>query len=305
MTPITIKSSDVSVKVLPDIGGRIDQIWYMANGLSTAMLIDRDSRRLGRIDPPDSAEPAAPDGTDLLRWGCYPMAPWPGRVSQGTFEFEGQTFTLPANLGQSAIHGTAFAEPWKVTGSADDRVTMEFALASPWPWNGIVKQEIQITETAIDLTLEVHAASGQRFPAGSGWHPWFSRRGMDPRINLAAELCYLTDDALIPTGETCKPAGDTELGGLQPLGVRRLDHIYSDVHWPVTVEWDDVQMELSASPSITHACVYTPPDGFCIEPMTCAADAFNLVAHGHGSTFAIVDDSHPLIAHWGIRFWPK
>src|SRR5206468_2980253 len=60
------------------------------------------------------------DGLDLLvtpdvddhNFGCFPMAPWAGRIRHGSFDFEGQRYQLPLNNPPHAIHGTARDHPW-------------------------------------------------------------------------------------------------------------------------------------------------------------------------------------------------
>src|SRR5829696_9768717 len=47
-----------------------------------------------------------------LYWGCYPMAPWAGRVRRGRFTFQGREHRLPINMAPHAIHGTTFTRPW-------------------------------------------------------------------------------------------------------------------------------------------------------------------------------------------------
>ena len=61
------------------------------------------------------------DGLDLLvppevddhNFGCFPMAPWAGRVRHGRFDFEGQRYQLPLNNPPHAIHGIARDHPWQ------------------------------------------------------------------------------------------------------------------------------------------------------------------------------------------------
>ena len=49
-----------------------------------------------------------------MSWGCYPMVPFAGRLRRGAFRFAGRNYTMPANLGVHAIHGTGFTRPWDV-----------------------------------------------------------------------------------------------------------------------------------------------------------------------------------------------
>ena len=54
---------------------------------------------------------------------------------------------------------------------------------------------------------------------------------------------------------------------------------------------------MHSSPNVTHAVIYTPKQAVCIEPQTCAPDAFNLAAQGiAGAGMAVVDARHPLSA---------
>ena len=61
------------------------------------------------------------EGWGPIRWGCYPMAPFAGRIRDGRFTFRGRDVQLPLNLPPHAIHGTVFERPWEVVSQADDR----------------------------------------------------------------------------------------------------------------------------------------------------------------------------------------
>jgi galactose mutarotase-like enzyme len=66
---------------------------------------------------------------------------------------------------------------------------------------------------------------------------------------------------------------------------------------PLRIRWNDIELTMTSSPNVTHAVIYTPHHAVCVEPQTCAPDAFNLAAQGvPDAGMAIVDDRHPLIA---------
>lgn len=304
MDLIKIQSEELEIELIPAIGGRINQIKSLQCASSPRLLVEDADSECGGSVPFDLRTRQGTE-PDTLRWGCYPMAPWPGRIASGRFSFEGQPISLPNNLGGSAIHGTAFAKPWRVIDRTDTRVDLEFLLDEPWPWSGALRQSVELLGNTLDLTLEVHAERGQRFPAGAGWHPWFSRRGVDPRVRVNASEYLETDEALIPTGNLLRAVGESDLTGGAPLGARRLDQVYADPVWPVTIDWDDLRLELSASTNATCVCIYTPPEGFCVEPMTCAADAFNAKSGAEGFGPSVVDADSPLITHCRLQLWPK
>ena len=74
------------------------------------------------VQPPDDAYNA--DDLDPMTWGCYPMAPWAGRIRNGTFTFDGVTHQLPINLAPHAIHGTVFTRVWHVDSIDGNAVTL-------------------------------------------------------------------------------------------------------------------------------------------------------------------------------------
>jgi len=97
------------------------------------------------------------DGLDLLvtpdvddhNFGCFPMAPWAGRIRHGSFDFEGQRYQLPLNNPPHAIHGTARDHPW----SEDGEGVISTPLEPPWPFGGRVVQRFSLAPDALHLTM--------------------------------------------------------------------------------------------------------------------------------------------------------
>src|SRR4030081_2053998 len=100
------------------------------------------------------------DGLDLLvtpdvddhDFGCFPMAPWAGRIRHGSFDFEGQRYQLPLNNPPHAIHGTA-PPPGREGGAAAAAPPLD----PPWPFGGRVVQRFALDGDALRMTMEVHA----------------------------------------------------------------------------------------------------------------------------------------------------
>jgi galactose mutarotase-like enzyme len=54
---------------------------------------------------------------------------------------------------------------------------------------------------------------------------------------------------------------------------------------------------MEQSPELSHAVVYTAGHAFCLEPQTCAIDAFNLHERGvEGTGTVVVAPGRPLVA---------
>jgi aldose 1-epimerase len=81
------------------------------------------------------------------------------------------------------------------------------------------------------------------------------------------------------------------------LGDRHLDTCYRLLDQTMRIRWGDIELVIEGSPNLGHAVVYTPREAFCVEPQTCALDAFNLAARGlEGSGVSTVTADHPLVA---------
>ena len=171
----TIESGDARLTVAPEEGGRI--VGFSVGGYE--LLVPRD------VNEHD--------------FGCFPMAPWAGRIRHGRFTFGGEEYQLPLNKPPHAIHGTARDQAWEIVG--DGVIATE--LGHPWPFGGRVVQRFALAHQQLELTMEVHAGE-EPMPASCGWHPWWNRFPRDDiglHLELRAGAMLEKDDEGIQTGE--------------------------------------------------------------------------------------------------------
>lgn len=208
---------------------------------------------------------------DSIRWGCYPMVPWAGRIRHGRFSFDGVDYQLPHNLGDHAIHGTVFEADWE---GAEDRWIVE--LTEPWPFPGRVVQRAELAPDSLRMELELHADAPM--PASMGWHPWF-RRWIDDvpfQLEIEAQWMEKRDASGIQAGErVLRPfqgVGDDCLGG---------------VTQPVMLKWPGI-LELELRSDCDYWVVYVNDShGIAVEPQTHPPNALNIEP-------AIVEPGRPL-----------
>jgi len=218
------------------------------------------------VGPPD-------DHDSSIRWGCFVMAPWPGRLAAARFDWRGRAIQLQRTHGRHAIHGLTWQRPWTVEEASTKAATLVAELSrAEWPMGGRVRQRVSVSVSEIRLEAEVEA--DESMPAAIGWHPWFVRRG-DPRLRVDAARYQLTR-GMVPTGETASVSGRTDLRGAPRLGRRRLDLAYLEARSPAVITWPDLELEIAFEPSPAPLVVYTPPDSFCVEPLTAAPNALAL-----------------------------
>jgi aldose 1-epimerase len=231
------------------------------------------------------------------------MAPWPNRIAGGTFNWRGRTFEVPANFGGDAIHGVCFDRAWQVDAVSETTCVLSIVFDARWPFGGRCVQRIEALDDGVAQTVEVHATD-LAFPAGAGWHPWF-RRGIGGAEHVHAQIdaalrYELTD--MIPTGRLFPVDGEHDLRAYAPVGERRLDDCYVRPSGPSRLRWDDLELWMESSENVNHAMVYTPENAVCVEPQTCAIDAFNLEARGVEAGVVVVEAGRPLVATTAWRW---
>jgi aldose 1-epimerase len=290
LTTIDLQLGRTRALVVPAAGGRLHQL-EIHDGRRWLPLLHAPSDLTAAL-----AEP--------LAWSSYPMLPWPNRVDSARFTWRGRLHTLKPNLEGHAIHGIGCFRPWTVEAVSANSCRLSLDFGTAWPFGGRAVQEMRLLDDGIIQRIEGHATR-DAFPAGAGWHPWFRRdvrRGQSARLLVDAAQVYETVD-MIPTGWLKPAVRDLDLRGGAPLGTRHIDTCYRHPRGPLRIVWGDVELTMEHSPNVTHAVVYTPRHAVCLEPQTCAIDAFNLDAQGiEGTGVEIVAPGRPLIA-WTEWRW--
>ncbi len=209
----------------------------------------------------DGVELLAPRrGDDWLRWGCYPMVPWAGRVRDGQFGFDGEVHQLELDLPSHAIHGVGYRTAWKEV----EPGVVRLDLLGLWPFGGWVEQRVEVSDQSLAVAMSVQAS--QKMPVMAGWHPCFQRRlsrGDEAELEFSAGYMCQRDAVGIPTGERV------------PVPPGPWDDCFGDVAVPPVVRWPGFG-SIRLDSNMTSWVVYDEePDLLCVEPQSDAPDAFN------------------------------
>jgi galactose mutarotase-like enzyme len=209
--------------------------------------------------------PADAQAPGPLHWGCYPMAPWAGRLGGGRLRFEGVEHRFPLTLAPHAVHGTVWAAAWNDDGHDGTSARLRVPLEHPWPFGGHVVHRVALAPDHLRLTLEVHA-DDRPMPAACGWHPWFRRQlatGRPAHLDLAAGAMWQRGPDGLPTGELVSP----------PPGP--WDDCFTDLARPPMITWPEA-LTVTLTSSCRQWVVYDEPvGGLCVEPQTAPPDSLN------------------------------
>ncbi len=246
------------------------------------------------------------------------LAPWPNRLGDGRYSFEGVDAQAPLNepASNNAIHGLVRWVPWRMTGRAQNRVSMECELRpSPaYPFALRLGLEYRLGRDGLIVLAGAENIGPTDLPFGLGFHPYLTvgTRSVDMmRLRVPAETRLIADDRGLPVGRG--PVAGTEFDFTQGrlIGVTRMDTGFTGLirgtDGRVRVEVDhpdgDGGVTLWADERFGYLMIYTGDtlDGderrtsLAVEPMTCPPDALR-----SGIDVAVLRPGARWAGSWGI-----
>jgi aldose 1-epimerase len=249
-----------------------------------------------------------------------PLLPWPNRLADGRYTFDGQDFQLPVDepVRNNASHGLSRWLNWQVADQAADRVRMELVIHPRPGYPFALELAIAYSLGPGGLTVRTSARNvGQRpLPFGAGQHPYVTigTALVDSAILHLAAHARLELDAQrrLPTG-TLLPVAGTEFDfrTARAIGPLVLDECFT-----APDRGDDGLARVSLSDPLTqrevsmwmdggyrYVQVFSgdslPPArrrrGLAIEPMTCPPNAFRT-----GSDLIMLQPDETRSLAWGL-----
>lgn len=242
MSLITLSAGQAGVVVDPALGGRLV------------------SWRVGDL------ELLGGHGRQPEESGCYPMAPWAGRLRGNAVRVNGAVRELPATYLGWAMHGLVLGSVWDVVHVEPTSTCLSVALDDPWPWPAVVTLDWRLTATELSSRLTVHTEA-EPFAAGVGWHPWFRRRlarGEELRWDMAATAMRERGDDHLPTGRDVEPRRDIPLDDAFAVPDGRIEIV-----WPGA-------LAMTCQSDVGWITVYDErPDLVCLEPQSLPPDGLS------------------------------
>jgi aldose 1-epimerase len=228
------------------------------------------------------------------------LIPFPGRVRDGWYTFEGQTYQMPINDkdGPNAIHGFVRLMPWEITAHFEHEV--RFAVSLPadahpgYPFALSITVFYMLEETGLWCLFEVTNRGDRPAPFAAGFHPYFTVGSEQIDADtLTLPFAHTLDfKNLLPTGKALT-VDDTPFDFRAPrtIGSTQFNTCYlnpqRDADGRVRIRLATPNGERAVTIWMARAFNYVVlysgdplPDShrrraLAIEPMTCASDAFN------------------------------
>jgi aldose 1-epimerase len=237
------------------------------------------------------------------------LLPWPNRIRDGVYHFEGREHRLPLNEPErgNAIHGLVRWSSWRAVEQTADRIVLEHVLHPQpgYPFTLELRTEYSLEAEGLSVRTIATNLGAEPCPYGAGAHPYLAVAEVDQAVlRLPARTVLETDDRGIPTSSSSVDGAfdfrtPREVGGLQ------LDHCFTDLQRDADglarVGVDGTT--LSVDESYPYLMVFTGDAlpgterrrSIAVEPMTCAPNAFV-----SGDGLIVLEPGEEHAAAWGI-----
>jgi aldose 1-epimerase len=226
------------------------------------------------------------------------LLPWPGRVQNGVYEFDGQRYQLPINdlPSASAIHGFTRWLAWEVKEHHPDRVSLTcLLLGQPgYPFPLSFEQSYHLHHGALEITTTATNMGASAAPFGSGAHPYFKTGPgtVDSSVLHVRAASYFQTNPDLSPKVPAVPVDGSPFDFREPraVGTTEYDVTLTDL---VRDEdgWASANFR-SPDNSISITCKYDEPirflqvfsgdtlvahrrEGLAIEPCSCPPNSFN------------------------------
>ena len=224
------------------------------------------------------------------------LIPWPNRIQDGSYEFEGRRHQLPLTeptLG-NAIHGLSRWEAWRAAEREPSRVVMEHTIhAQPgYPFTLALRVVYSLADDGLSVSTTATNIGADACPYGAGAHPYLTlgTPTVDPLVLQAPGRRVLVhDERDLPVGSEQVDGTEFDFREARPIGTTTLDNAFTDLERGadgrarVTLHDPDAgrTVTLSVDEHYGYLMLFTGdplPDvnrrALAVEPMTCPPNAF-------------------------------
>lgn len=238
-----------------------------------------------------------PQGGPIPDYRGIIAAPWPNRIADGKYTFDGVAYQLPVNEPErgTSLHGLAFPLDWALKEHDDASVTLTCTVGPTegYPFVLELSASYVLDASGLHTTVSATNAGDSVAPYGVCPHPYLvaGSSPLDEWILEAPVATFLevTPDRLLPVALASVEGHEFDFRSARAIGATEIDHAFTDVAFDggqarlslrdpagtgVGMAWDErctwLQIHTADKPTPLPNRL-----GLAVEPMTCPPDAFN------------------------------
>lgn len=239
------------------------------------------------------------------------LLPWPNRIEDGTYEFDGRRHELPLDEPErrNAIHGLVRWSAWTVAELEPDHAVVEYVVHPQpgYPFSLAVSIAYALSDQGLSVATTATNVGPDLCPYGCGMHPYLTlgSEAVDSVVLTAPGRTVLhSDDRGLPTGQAAVEGTEYDFSRPRAIGATRLDHCFTDLERndglarvELRSQDDAAGLTLWLDEAYGYLMLFTGdplPDvnrrSLAVEPMTCPPNAFRtgkaLIQLEPGASFA-------------------
>jgi aldose 1-epimerase len=248
------------------------------------------------------------------------LAPWPNRLADGRYAFDGEVHQVPLNEPErrTALHGLVAWARFAAQRTDEATVVMSNRLVPRpgYPFDLDISATYSLGDDGLVTTVRAVNVGSTPAPWGTAPHPYL--RAGDGKVDAwtltlpADEVLEVTPDRLLPVGRV--PVGELGFDFREPRSLDgvALDHAFcalrpgadglvrvavtdaagtgAECSWdPAHLPWVQVHTADLDDPAASR-------QGLAVEPMTCPPDTFN-----SGTDLVVLEPGAESVVSWTLR----
>jgi aldose 1-epimerase len=245
------------------------------------------------------------------------LAPWPNRLRDGQWVFQGQSFQF-ANLDDdsNANHGLVFDRKFSVVRQTSDFVEFSIELGDDagYPFRVQLAVSYQLVAGGVDVNVSATNVGDKLAPMAFGSHPYIAVDAAST-IHINALTQMVNDGRQIPVGREIATKNFDANGGQLNFDGLKLDDCFADLvrdengnATTTVVRSSGDKIEIWQDSSFRYLMVYAhhqlssqgmQSEGIAIEPQTAPANALQ-----SGEDLFMLEPGQQRSARWGVMFKP-
>ena len=223
---------------------------------------------------------------DAFEFESSLLFPFPNRMENGKFQFEGKTFEFPLNdFGRpNALHGMIHNLPFQCVKEGESKLVLSLNYEgdlSYYPFPFKLQIDYELEKGRLNIDVRITNSGKESMPCGFGWHPYFNL-GDDidkAKLRLGNVVKAEVNELFIPTGkvtpyhsfDTLASFTDTNLDNCFIFEEEKKEYSVYLVYENKTVldVWQDKNQRY------VQVFIHPNKKAIAIESMTCGINAFN------------------------------
>jgi aldose 1-epimerase len=248
-----------------------------------------------------------PQGGPIPDYRGIIAAPWPNRIADGKYEFDGVQHQVPLNEPErgTALHGLAFPLDWTMKEHDAGSLTLTCTVGptAGYPFVLELSARFTLNDAGLHTSVTARNAADVAAPYGVCPHPYLVA-GSSPLDEWVLEFSAdsfleVTPDRLLPVGVASLDGHAFDFRSQRAIGSTEIDHAFTGITFDgglarlslrdpagtgvggsgvggsgVGMSWDEscpwLQIHTADKPEPIPSRI-----GLAVEPMTCPPDAFN------------------------------